>query len=165
MASQWIANFRRRPGKSALVPLVLLSSGVLASVCADTEYYRPLTDGDGIRYIGGGRYIMYAHMIPGSPTVSVGDVVTTGYVLGKLGDSGNASQPHLHFQVMDRPSSLGAHGLPYVFDHMYREATYPGTVATELNDIGAGIPLLLNFSTAAYFHDTMPLTLDVVDFK
>jgi hypothetical protein len=50
MASQWIANFKRRPGKSALVPLVLLSSGVLASVCADTEYYRPLTDGDGIRY-------------------------------------------------------------------------------------------------------------------
>jgi hypothetical protein len=40
MASQWIANFKRRPGKSALVPLVLLSSGVLASVCADTEYHR-----------------------------------------------------------------------------------------------------------------------------
>jgi hypothetical protein len=42
MASQWIAKFKRRTGKSALVPLVLLSSGVLASVCADTEYYRPL---------------------------------------------------------------------------------------------------------------------------
>jgi hypothetical protein len=114
--------------------------------------------------IGEGRYIMYAHMIPGSPTVAVGDVIPEGMVIGKLGDSGNASAPHLHFQVMDRPSSLGAHGLPFVFDHMYREATYPGTLATELNDIQVGIPLQLDYSTARSFHDTMPLTLDVLNF-
>jgi murein DD-endopeptidase MepM/ murein hydrolase activator NlpD len=71
---------------------------------------------------GSGHYIMYAHLVPGSPTVQVGDVVQRGFVLGNLGNSGN-STPHLHFQVMDRPSSLGANGLPFVFDSMKRAGT------------------------------------------
>jgi len=115
--------------------------------------------------IGSGRYIMYAHMIPGSVTVSVGDQVPVGYVLGKLGDSGNASAPHLHFQVMDRPSPLGAHGLPFVFDSMDRQATVVGTVYDELNDIGDGTPVQLDTSTAAHFDKKLPLTLDVLNFQ
>jgi hypothetical protein len=114
--------------------------------------------------IGNGRYTMYAHMIPGSVTVSVGDQVPVGYVLGKLGDSGNASAPHLHFQVMDRPSPLGAHGLPFVFDSMDRQATVEGTVYDELNNIGDGTPVQLDTSTAAHFDKKLPLTLDVLNF-
>jgi murein DD-endopeptidase MepM/ murein hydrolase activator NlpD len=108
---------------------------------------------------------MYAHMIPGSVTVAVGDEVPAGHVLGKLGDSGNASAPHLHFQVMDRPSALGAHGLPFVFASMDREATCIGTVNDELNDIGVGTPLQLDTSTAKHFEKKLPLTLDVLDFQ
>jgi hypothetical protein len=115
--------------------------------------------------IGSGRYVMYAHMIPGSVTVSVGDQVPVGSVLGKLGDSGNASAPHLHFQVMDRPSALGAHGLPFVFDSMDRQATCLGTVSDELNNIGDGTPLQLDTSTAKQFEKTLPMTLDVLTFQ
>ncbi len=115
--------------------------------------------------IGHGRYVMYAHMIPGSVTVAVGDEVPAGHVLGKLGDSGNASAPHLHFQVMDRPSALGAHGLPFVFQSMDREATCIGTVNDELNDIGVGTPLQLDTSTAKHFDKKLPLTLDVLNFQ
>ncbi len=115
--------------------------------------------------IGGGRYIMYAHLAPGSPTVQVGDFIQKGYVLGKLGNSGNSDSPHLHFQVMDKPSSLGAHGLPFVFDHMNREATFSGTFAAESSEFLAGTPLLLNFSTARHFDNTMPLTFDLLDFE
>jgi Peptidase family M23 len=115
--------------------------------------------------IGRGRYVLYAHMIPGSVTVSVDDEVPVGYVLGKLGDSGNASAPHLHFQVMDRPSALGAHGLPFVFDSMDRQATVLGTVSDELNNIGDGTPLQLDTSTAKHFDKSLPLTLDVLCFQ
>jgi murein DD-endopeptidase MepM/ murein hydrolase activator NlpD len=108
---------------------------------------------------------MYAHLAPNSATVRVGDSVPTGSVLGKLGNSGNTDSPHLHFQVMDKPSPLGAHGLPFVFDHMYREATYVGTVEAENDQFLAGQPLPLDLSTARQFHNTMPLTFDLVDFK
>jgi murein DD-endopeptidase MepM/ murein hydrolase activator NlpD len=66
--------------------------------------------------LGGGNYCMYAHLQPGSLKVKVGDKVKRGQVIGLLGNSGNSTEPHLHFQVMDGPSPLGAEGLPYLID-------------------------------------------------
>ncbi|HSU97457.1 MAG TPA: M23 family metallopeptidase, partial [Gemmatimonadaceae bacterium] len=48
--------------------------------------------------LGGGVYAFYAHMQKDSVAVHVGDRVTRGQVLGKLGNTGNTSAPHLHFQ-------------------------------------------------------------------
>lgn len=42
---------------------------------------------------------MYWHLMEGSVAVQVGDEVACGDVLGKVGSSGNSSQPHLHFEV------------------------------------------------------------------
>ena len=66
--------------------------------------------------LGAGRYCMYAHFQPGSIKVKVGERVKRGQVLGLVGNSGNSTEPHLHFQVMDGPSPLGTEGLPYVID-------------------------------------------------
>ena len=62
-----------------------------------------------------GRIAMYAHMIPGSMTVKAGDRVTRGQILGRVGNSGNSSAPHLHLHVVDRNAIFAANGLPYVF--------------------------------------------------
>ena len=48
---------------------------------------------------GGGVYTLYAHMISGSQTVSVGQFVGAGEMLGSVGQTGYASVPHLHFEV------------------------------------------------------------------
>jgi murein DD-endopeptidase MepM/ murein hydrolase activator NlpD len=66
--------------------------------------------------LGGGNYCMYAHLQPGSLKVKAGDRVKRGQVLGLVGNSGNSTEPHLHFQVMDGPTPLGAEGLPYHID-------------------------------------------------
>ena len=66
--------------------------------------------------IGRGRYAFYAHLKPGSLRVRPGDRVRRGQVLGLVGNSGNSTEPHLHFHVMDGTSPLGAEGVPYALD-------------------------------------------------
>ena len=66
--------------------------------------------------LGGGAFAFYAHLQPGSIDVSIGQHVKRGQVLGKLGNTGNTSAPHLHFHIMDGQSTLGSNGLPYVID-------------------------------------------------
>src|SRR5207247_7986238 len=65
--------------------------------------------------IGDNRYALYAHMQPGSLRVKPGDRVRRGQVLGLVGNSGNATGPHLHFHISDANSPLGSEGLPYSF--------------------------------------------------
>jgi Peptidase family M23 len=63
-----------------------------------------------------GVFAAYAHLQPGSVRVKVGDRVTTGQVLGLLGNTGNSTVPHLHFGLQDGPVILASNSLPFVFD-------------------------------------------------
>jgi hypothetical protein len=44
-------------------------------------------------------YSVYAHLAPGSITVKRGDYVPAGRVIGRVGMTGRATSPHLHFEV------------------------------------------------------------------
>jgi Peptidase family M23 len=66
--------------------------------------------------IGGGHFAFYAHMIPGSASVKVGDKVTRGQTIGRLGNSGNTSEAHLHFHVSSGPVPLSSDNVPYEID-------------------------------------------------
>lgn len=66
--------------------------------------------------IGPSQYAMYAHLKRGSLRVHAGQRVKRGDVLGLLGNSGQATGPHLHFQMMDAPSDIGAEGIPFEFE-------------------------------------------------
>lgn len=83
--------------------------------------------------IGGGRYAAYAHIIPGTVAVNIGDHVTTGQVVGKLGNSGNSSAPHLHFHLCDGRDGLASEGLPYSF------AAYDLLGSMPMADVDAGL--------------------------
>ena len=45
--------------------------------------------------------------------VGVGDRVSAGQQVAEVGNTGNTSEPHLHFQLMDAPHVTGAAGLPW----------------------------------------------------
>jgi murein DD-endopeptidase len=65
--------------------------------------------------IGDGLFAFYAHMQPGSLRVKVGDHVEVGQVLGLVGNTGNSSEPHLHFDICNASSELACEGIPYAF--------------------------------------------------
>jgi murein DD-endopeptidase MepM/ murein hydrolase activator NlpD len=66
--------------------------------------------------LGNGKYAFYAHLQPGSLRVKVGDRVKRGQLIGLVGNSGNSTEPHLHFHLSDSTSPLGAEGIPYVHE-------------------------------------------------
>jgi murein DD-endopeptidase MepM/ murein hydrolase activator NlpD len=65
--------------------------------------------------LGRGEYALIAHLRRGSVAVKVGDRVRTGQLLGRCGNSGNTSEPHVHFHVQDGPTLFVAEGLPVEF--------------------------------------------------
>ena len=75
--------------------------------------------------LGKGRYAFYAHLSRTAVRVEAGDRVREGEVLGQLGNSGSSTGPHLHFQLMNRPSALASDGLPYVFDRFRTDRPDP----------------------------------------
>jgi murein DD-endopeptidase MepM/ murein hydrolase activator NlpD len=85
------------PGDSRAVPMTL----------------ETLTGNHVVLDLGHGRFALYAHLQPGSLRVKPGDHVRRGQVLGLVGNSGNSTEPHLHFHLMNASSPLGAEGIPY----------------------------------------------------
>lgn len=65
--------------------------------------------------LGDGTYAVFAHLQQGSATVRPGQFVHRGQRIGRCGNSGNSSEPHLHFQLMDHRWPLVAAGLPFTF--------------------------------------------------
>jgi hypothetical protein len=109
----------------------------------------PLDQADGnsvILDLGNGRFAMFAHMQPGSIRVKAGDRVTLGQVIGLVGDSGNSVAPHLHFQVMQGPTSLSSNGLPYEINSFEITGKTPGTEAfDEAESKGTPVAVTLVF--------------------
>jgi murein DD-endopeptidase MepM/ murein hydrolase activator NlpD len=88
--------------------------------------------------LGKGVFAGYAHLVPGSVRVRRGERVREGQVLGRLGNSGSSTGPHLHFQLMNQPSILDADGLPFVLDRFKLRGRVPSLEA--LLDADASAP-------------------------
>lgn len=67
---------------------------------------------------GNSEYSVMMHMQPGSVTVKVGDRVATGQVIGRLGNSGDAFGPHLHYQLQSGPQLFLDEPLPFRFQNI-----------------------------------------------
>jgi murein DD-endopeptidase MepM/ murein hydrolase activator NlpD len=159
-----------------------VADGVVASVLDDVDANAPgilpaedpvlaakltIENVDGnhvILDIGGGVWAMYAHFQKGSVTVKPGDEVKKGDVLAKLGNTGNANASHLHFQLMDGPSLLGADGLPYVFDSFVYDGQVAPQQILDADDYLTGEFLQGELAEGEARTDELPLLLAIVDF-
>src|SRR3546814_15367827 len=59
---------------------------------------------------------MLAHLRRGSVAVEAGQQVAAGDELGRCGNSGNTSEPHLHLHLQDAPVFGEGNGLPAFFE-------------------------------------------------
>jgi hypothetical protein len=60
-------------------------------------------------------YAAFVHLTPGSVAVREGQQIRTGDILGRVGHTGNSTNPHLHFQLMDSMDPMSASGVPCAF--------------------------------------------------
>lgn len=111
-------------------PILAAADGEVVAV-ADGQRDAPLVgygiiDFLGRRFVGNhvtvkhadGEYGFYAHLIKGSISVSVGERVTQGQLLGRCGHSGHSTEPHLHFHLQNHPNFYVAMGVPIRFSQI-----------------------------------------------
>jgi len=84
--------------------------------------------------LGNGQFAYYFHLQPGSLLVKVGDHVRRGQPLARIGDSGDAREPHLHFEITTSPKLLAGEGLPYLMDQ-YRITTSSGKIEQRTQEL------------------------------
>ena len=63
----------------------------------------------------GGVVLALCHLQRGSVVVARGDRVEVGAVLGRCGNSGNSTEPHVHVQAIDRVEVASASAVPVTF--------------------------------------------------
>jgi murein DD-endopeptidase MepM/ murein hydrolase activator NlpD len=62
-----------------------------------------------------GELVALCHLQHGSVRVSVGQSVAVGDEIGRCGNSGNSTEPHVHVQAMDGLDLQHAHAVPITF--------------------------------------------------
>jgi hypothetical protein len=79
------------------------------------------------------QYLVIAHLRAGSVAVRTGDRARAGQIIGRVGNSGNTSEPHVHVHLQDEPAPDRGEGIPMLFSD-YR--VLPG-----LEVVPRGMPL------------------------
>jgi hypothetical protein len=70
-----------------------------------------------------GRFVFIAHLQHGSVNVKCGDGVKAGQPIGKCGNSGNSSAPHIHLHTQDTPVFNKGNGQNMIFKGINVELT------------------------------------------
>jgi murein DD-endopeptidase MepM/ murein hydrolase activator NlpD len=90
------------------------------------SYKAPLGNYVILRHAGG-EFSHYAHLKQGSVRVKAGDTVKRGQAIAQLGQTGNSTEPHLHFQLTDGPDPLYSRGVPILFKNAVSAVGFSGS--------------------------------------
>ncbi|PYQ63288.1 MAG: hypothetical protein DMF53_10595 [Acidobacteria bacterium] len=91
-----------------------------------TSYKAPLGNYVILRHAGG-EFSHYAHLKQGSVRVKAGDTIKRGQAIAQLGQTGNTTEPHLHFQLTDGPDPLYSRGVPILFKNAVNTVGFSGS--------------------------------------
>ena len=105
---------------------------------SDPAFYAPEFAGGGdtgnhvVIDHGNGEFSLVAHMMAGSVLVAHGETVQQGQPIGRLGNSGDTTGPHVHYQLQSGPDWTSADALPCSFinlsvDHLVRGSFFHAT--------------------------------------
>ena len=91
-------------GSAGNVNIIAARDGIVQNVSSNCSASGDNSCGGGYgNYVilshGDGNYTMYAHLHPGTITVTDGAAVSQGEVVGKMGNSGKSTGTHLHFEI------------------------------------------------------------------
>lgn len=115
-------------GKDILAP----GDGVVVSIKNSFPDCRIMNDGQAdpkTPDIGGNRIIIkhssneysaICHLMPGSVKVKKGQSVRRGEFIAKCGNSGNTTEPHIHFQVQNTAHFYSSIGIPILFSNVQK---------------------------------------------
>ncbi len=98
-------------------PILAAADGVIANVAFDKHlgYYVAITHGSGLRTV-------YGHLQRNSSPLKKGQKVKRGEVIGKMGKSGRATAPHLHYSVSRNKKAIDPK--LYIFDQRKLSSIY-----------------------------------------
>jgi murein DD-endopeptidase MepM/ murein hydrolase activator NlpD len=65
--------------------------------------------------VASNEFLFIAHLQRGSIAVAPGERVRAGQPIGRVGNSGNTSEPHLHLHLQDTPTPYLGEGIPLYF--------------------------------------------------
>ncbi|WP_169747190.1 M23 family metallopeptidase [Edaphobacter aggregans] len=85
--------------------------------------------------LGGVQFAYYMHLQPGSLRVKEGDRVRRGQVVALLGASGDAREPHLHFEVTNSSKLLAGEGVPYLIDRYRCKSANGGSMELRIHEL------------------------------
>jgi murein DD-endopeptidase MepM/ murein hydrolase activator NlpD len=87
---------------------------------------------------GNNQFGYYAHLKPFTVAVKAGTRVKAGQILGEVGNSGDSSEPHLHFHVMNNADPALADGIPVVFESWKAQSYSRSPVTKQLGILPRG---------------------------
>ncbi|MFK7933596.1 MAG: M23 family metallopeptidase [Saprospiraceae bacterium] len=112
--------------------------------------------------IGNNINVVYAHLIPNSFKVKIGDRVKAGDVLGLLGNSGESTGPHLHIHVETKHKLvLGGEGLPFHFNEYTQVSTFDKSVHIDSLFLTPNLPMQ---SLNQVIQNAVPIGMGIVRF-
>jgi len=85
--------------------------------------------------LGAGQFAYYMHLQSGSLRVKAGDWVRRGQVVARIGGSGDAREPHLHFEVTTSSKLLAGEGVPYLIDRYRCKSTSDGPMELRVHEL------------------------------